>query len=134
MFGRNSNMWYGYIGENICGWRLVRKGNYDFLTPFSGEFNFVNHKGDFISDIWFSWASDFVEQTQMAVVHLRDGNVYTLDTHGKLIRKPERTLEGKIMDEIADAISQRWKDTLAEVFSLHPPPPTVLPLSEMTLE
>jgi hypothetical protein len=127
-------MWYGYIGENICGWRLVRKGNYDFLTPFSGEFNFVNHKGDFISDMWFSWATDFIEETQMAIVHLRDGNVYTLDTHGKLVRKPERTLEGKIMDEIADAISQRWKDTLAEVFLLHPPPPTVLSLSEMTLE
>lgn len=127
-------MWYGYIGENYCGWRLVRKGNYDFLKPFSGEFNFVNHKGDFISDIWFSWASDFVEQTKMAVVQLRDGYVYTLDTHGKLVRKPERTLEGKIMDEIADAISQRLQDAFAEAFLLHPPPPTVLSLSEMILE
>lgn len=110
-------MWYGYIGENICGWRLVRKGEYDFLDPWSNSFNFVNDKGEFISDIWFCWASDFVEKTQMAVVHLRDGNVYTLDTHGKLVRKPE----GKIMDVIAD---------FAEAFLMHPLPPS-LPLSYM---
>lgn len=118
-------MWYSYIGENICGWRLVRKGDYDFLQPLSDSFNFINNKGEFISDIWFSWASDFVEKTQMAVVHLQDGNVYTLDTHGKLSRKPERTLEGKMMDEIADAISSRWADTFAEAFLLHPQPPTL---------
>ena len=116
MFGRNNNMWYSYIGENICGWRLVRKGEYDFLNPFSKSFNFVNDKGEFISDIWFIWASDFVEKTQMAVVHLQDG-VYTLDTHGKLSRKPERT-------EILERRLQ-WEDTLVEAFLMHPQPPTL---------
>ena len=117
-------MWYDYIGENICGWRLVRKGAYDFLHPESYSFNFVNNKGEFISDIWFPWASDFVEEKQMAIVHLRDNNAYTLDTHGKLVRKTERTLTGKMIDEIAYAISSRWPDTFAEAFLLHPHPPT----------
>ena len=115
-------MWYNYIGENICGWRLVRKHTFDEKNPFNNEYNFINHKGEFISDLWFTWASNFVEKTQMAVVHLQDGNVYTLDTHGKLFRKSERTLEGKMMDEIADAISSRWVDTFAEAFLLHPQP------------
>jgi len=105
-------MWYSYIGENHCGWRLVSKADCTHLNAFvfGRIYNFVNDKGEFISETWFTWASNFAEHTQMATVHLPDGHIYEIDIYGNLVKKSEETLSAVLVGEIRRAINKELRN------------------------
>jgi hypothetical protein len=56
-------MWYDYIGEEKCGWRVVRKGP----IP-SALYNYMNHKKELLFTEWVDYAETFNENTQLAMI------------------------------------------------------------------
>ena len=56
-------MWYDYIGEEQCGWRMIRKG-----SVVSGEYNFINHKQELLFSEWLEYAESFDKSTLQALI------------------------------------------------------------------
>jgi hypothetical protein len=77
-------MWYEYIGENKCGWRLIKRSDHPRT-----EYNYINHKGEFLFEKWIPYAVSFSEETQAAKVMFEKFSfaLDRIDVYGNVIDK-----------------------------------------------